>query len=388
MSFMRKIKKRILILTPFFSPNLGGVETHLNDLYEHLRTNNFFVYVLTYQPLTTPVKGKTVEKKKNLEIHRFYWLSGNLFPRFEKLPPIFNFLYLTPYLGLKTFIFLLINKDKVDIIHGFGLNAAFIARCLKIIFGKKIVMSTEALYGYKRGTIFANICSWVLKGFDKILAQSEASKEEMIRIGVPEKKIKVFAHWVNQKKFKPGNKRKLKKQLGWDDKFTTLFLGRLIESKGIHVVLEVAKKTKKEINFKIIGDDGPELQKVKEAEAKLDNLEYIGRVSYENLPPYYGAADVFLYPALYQEDMSRAILELLSCGTPVINTNKGSGIYALDDSVAIITEPDPDEIKGKLEFLFDHPKKLTQMTKNCRPFAKKFGPSFAKIITKAYEEIS
>jgi len=161
----------------------------------------------------------------------------------------------------------------------------------------------------------------------------------------------------------------------------------LIELKGIHVVLEVARKTKREINFKIIGDDGPELQKVKEAEAKFGNLEYIGRVPYENLPPYYAAADVFLYPALYQEDMSRAILESLSCGTPVINTNKGSGIYALDKSVAIITKSDPDEIREKLESLYKRPEELIEMGKNCIPFSKKFGHRLANIITDSYNKL-
>lgn len=282
---------------------------------------------------------------------------------------------------------MLANQDKVDIIHAFGLNAAFIARWMKIFFGKKIVMSTETLYDYKKGSVFANISSWVLGGFDKILAQSETSKEEMVRIGVPRRKITVFAHWVNQDKFKPGNKKRLKKKLGWEEKFTVLFLGRLIPQKGVGIFLKVAQGTKKDIAFKIIGDDGPELAKVRAVEKKINNLKYLGRVSYQKLPPYYGAADVFLYPALYKEDMARSILEALSCGTPVINTNKGSGIYTLDASVAIVTKPNPREIKEKLEFLCDHPEKLAQMTQNCRSFSKKFGSNLAKIITRAYEKV-
>lgn len=384
---MRKAKKTILILTPVFSPNLGGAETHLDDLCDYLTTNNHRVFVLTYQPITTPIKGKSLERRKNLEIHRFNWISGDLFHKFENLPPIFNFLYLTPYLFLRTFIFLLSNQDKIDIIHAFGLNAAFIARWMRVFFGKKIVMSTEALYNYKKGSLFANISSWVLRGFDKILAQSEASKEEMVRIGIPRGKITVFAHWVNQDKFKPGNKRKLKKKLGWEEKFTVLFLGRLIPQKGVGIVLKVAQETKRDIAFKIIGDDGPELARVRAVENKIDNLNYLGRIPYPKLPPYYTAADVFLYPALYKEDMARSILEALSCGTPVINTNKGSGIYALDDSVAIITKPDVAEIKEKLEFLYDHPQRLDRMSQNCHVFAKKFGPNLARIITRAYKEV-
>lgn len=359
----------------------------MDDLCEYLVDEGHRIYVLAYQPLATPIRGKGLEKKGDLEIHRFGWISGNHFSEFEKFPPVFNFLYLTPYLFLRTFYFLFSKRDEVDIIHAFGLNAAFIARWVKIIFKKKIIMSTEALYEYKKGTIFSAVCSWVLRGFDGILAQSEASKEEMVGIGVHRKRIKIFSHWVNQNKFKPGDKKEFKKKLGWEDKFTVLYLGRLISQKGIRVFLEVIEKTKENIAFKVIGDDGPELPAVEAAEKKLVNLEYVGRVPYQKLPPYYTAADVLLYPALYKEDMSRAILESLSCGTPVINTNNGSGIYALDDSVAIIIRPDTGKIAEKLKFLYEHPKRLNIMSKNCRKFAQKFGPRLAEVITNCYKEL-
>jgi len=377
-------KKRVLILTPFFSPNLGGVETHLDDLCNYLTSRSYFVYVLTYQPLATPVKGKGLEKKKNLEIRRFNWPGYNLFDKLEKLPPIFNFLYLTPYLFLRTLIFLLTHYREIDVIHAFGLNAAFVARFMKIIFGKRIVMSTEALYGYQKGTVFTNISVWVLKGFNKILAQSEVSKDEMVKIGVPAEKIDVFSHWVNRRRFKSGSKVEFKKQLGWEDKFTVLYVGRLIPQKGIDVFLKVVEKTKEQINFKIIGNDGLKLPKVKKAEKKFKNLDYIGRVSYGDLPPYYAAADVFVYPALYEEDMSRAILEALSCGTPVISTNRGSGIYTLVPEVAFVTRADAEKIRQKINFLSRYPQKHRQMVKNCRRFSKKFGPILARKITEAY----
>lgn len=386
-SFHGKVEKKILIITPGFRPNLGGVETHLDDLCEYLRTRNYFVYVLTYQPLITPVRGKGVEKKRNLEIHRFGWFGHSLFNKFAEYPPIFNFLYLTPYLFLRTFLFMLTHRKEIDIVHAIGLSSSFIARFMKVCFGKSIIMSTENLYYFKQGSVFAKVARWVWGGFDRILAHSDASRDELVGIGVPKEKITVFTHWVNQNRFKPGDKKELKKKLGWQDKFTVLFVGRLASEKGIGVVLDLVKKCQKDIAFKIIGDDGLLLPEVKEAEARLDNLEYVGRVPYDKLPPYYGAADVFLYPALYEEDVSRALLEALSCGTPVINTNKGSGIYALKPSVSFVTSASVDEIQEKIELLYEDPKLLRKMTKNAPVFAKKFGPDLAKIITQAYKEL-
>ena len=42
-----------LIITPFFRPNVGGVETHLDDLVYELNNLNFRTLVLTLSPVTT-----------------------------------------------------------------------------------------------------------------------------------------------------------------------------------------------------------------------------------------------------------------------------------------------------------------------------------------------
>ena len=60
-SFMTNNKKGILILTPFFSPNIGGVESHLDDLVTALDQQGYLVFVQTYSPLTTE---KTLSKKE------------------------------------------------------------------------------------------------------------------------------------------------------------------------------------------------------------------------------------------------------------------------------------------------------------------------------------
>lgn len=374
---------KILLLTPFFTPNLGGVESHLDSLCDVLVDKNIKVVVITYQPLTTPAIGKSYEKKRNLEIYRVPWFRGNIFNQFLKLPAIFNFLYLTPRLLVQSFFYLLAHSKEIDVIHAYGLNAAFIARILKLVFKVRIVMSTEAIYNYQQKSVFSQVIKWSLNGFDRVLAQSEASKEEMVGIGVNENRIDVFHHWINQKKFKPLNKKREKKKLGWENKFTAIFIGRLIPIKGISIFLEVAKNVK-EISFKVVGDNGPELERVKKAEKALKNLKYLGPIPYNKLPSYYAASDVFIYPALYEEDMSRAILDSLSCGTPVINSNPGSGAYKLPRNVAFIVKPTVKEVCAIL--VNSHRNQWSKMAKQAPIFAKKFGPKMAKIVISSYQK--
>lgn len=377
-------RKNVLILSPFFRPNVGGVETHLDDLCEYLRTHNHQVYVLTYQPITTKAKGERIEKREGLEIHRYWWLGFNLFHRLARYP-LLNFLYLTPHLFIRTFCFLLLKKRKIDVIHAQGLNAAVIAKFMKIIFKKRAVMSTQALYSFQRGSSFARLTRWILSSLDKIIAESHESKKELIEIGIPESKISVFSHWVNQERFKSRDKEKCKARLGWQDKFIVLFVGRLIPIKGAATLLEVAKRIKEKITFAFIGDAGPQLGLIQEAARKMPNVIFVGGVDYRDLPLYYNASDIFIIPSQYEEGVARVMPEALSCGTPVIGSRRGSIPSVLNSSVAILVEPTVEEIKKAIEFLYRNPQELNRLIQNCRPYAEaRFSLNNAKIITDNY----
>ncbi|NIM46333.1 MAG: glycosyltransferase, partial [Nitrososphaeria archaeon] len=120
-------KKGVLILSPFYAPNVGGVETHLSDLTCCLQRDGYQVFVLTYKPLTSKVK-KYLKHEKNgdLEIRRLWWFGNNLFGRFEPYP-LLEFLYLTPWLLIYSSVFIFRKRSKIDIIHAHGLTASLIA---------------------------------------------------------------------------------------------------------------------------------------------------------------------------------------------------------------------------------------------------------------------
>ncbi|RLI71487.1 hypothetical protein DRO97_09825, partial [Archaeoglobales archaeon] len=238
---MNNSKKTILILSPFFRPNIGGVETHLDDLCEYLRRRGHKVFVITYQPLTTKAKGQKLERKENLEIRRIRWFGYNWFHKLEPYP-IFEWLYLFPGLFVYTFLFFLKYRNKIDVIHAHGLISALITKILAKVFNKRSVVTIHAVYGFKGGSIFSKFIKWILSSFDVIFALSIQSEKELIRIGLKNDKIKVFTHWVDQFVFKPLNKEECKKKIRWENKFIVLLVGRLIEIKGIYLLIEAAKK--------------------------------------------------------------------------------------------------------------------------------------------------
>lgn len=378
------VKRGILILTPFFRPNIGGAENYLYDLCEYLRTHNYRVYVLTYQPLTVKIKARSREAGENILIRRINWFGYNLFHRLEPYP-VLEFLYLTPCLLIYTFFFLLRYRGKIDVIHAQGLNAAFIARLLAKLFGKRAVASTCAVYNMDGKSVFSKLAGWALSGMDKVLALGDYSRRELLRIGVPEAKLSVYYLWIDQKKYLPMDKPAAKEKINLNGKFVVLFVGRFIKIKGIEALVEVAKAVDRRINFIFIGDESHLLSYLEQESAQRENIILVKGISGEQLIPYYQAADVLVVPSQYDEAFGKVIIEALSCGTPVIGSNRGAIPDILKGPVGRLIEPTAENIKKEIEYLYNNPGVLAGLTGNCRSYAEQnFGETNTEVITKSY----
>ncbi|MCG2711494.1 MAG: glycosyltransferase family 4 protein [Candidatus Omnitrophica bacterium] len=361
---------RVLILTPFFRPNIGGVESYLDDLCENLRVNDYKVYVVTYQPLTARIKAQKIEKKENLEIYRFSWFGYNLFHKLEPYP-LLEFLYLTPYFFICTFLFMLKKGKDIDVIHAQGLNAAFVAKFIAGIFRKRSIISTCAVYNFKKKSLFAKVVKWTLKGFDKILPLANFSKAELIDIGLPENKMDTYYLWVDQNKYIPKDKEQIKERLSLKGEFIVLFAGRFIKLKGADIILDIARTIQKPIKFVFIGDEGPLLESIEKNARENKNVMLVKGIRGRELIPYFQAADIFVIPSQYDEAFGKVIIEALSCGTPVIGAKRGAIPDILDKSVGRVVVPDAKNIKKEIEYFYDNRDELAKLTVNCREYAQK-----------------
>lgn len=377
-------KTGVLIVTPFYEPNIGGVETHLKDLTDYLRKDGRYrIYVLTYQPITTHTKAATIEKNGPLEIIRIPWIGYNLFHKLEPYP-ILEFLYISPALFFFTFIFVLSCGKKISTIHAQGFNAAFIGCIIAPFFAKRLVISIHAIYNLNPFLCLSKLIRWTLKKAYRVLTLSVASKTELIKIGLGKELIDVYTYWVDQERFSSIPQAIARKHLGWADKFTVLFVGRLIEKKGPDILLKVAEEISEEIIFVFIGD-GPFEKTIKKASINSSNVKHIGKVENIDLPFYYSAADVLCVPSKYEEGFGRVILESLSCGTPIVASNRGGMPEAVDESVGMLVEADAMSFKEAILKLFNNREKLNILRNNCRSYAlKRFSAANARIITDTY----
>jgi glycosyltransferase involved in cell wall biosynthesis len=352
--------KNILIISPFFSPNIGGVETHLDDLVDALNQSDISSVVLTYSPLTTPGTKWTFRQTVGLcRIFRFPWFGKNLFHRLE-IYPLFDFLYLTPYLFFISFFWMCFHYQQIDTIHSHGINAAFIGDIIAHIFHKRHINSTHAIYENISG-FSKHVSVFVYNHTDTILCLSKKSLSQLRLWGVNRQLLKPYRYWINLDIFR------LSKQV--PKNFTVLYAGRIISKKGIPQLLEAAFKLPN-IKF-IFAGTGPFQQILIDRSHLCKNITYLGPIPNRELPRIYRQASIFCLPSQYTEGYGRAVMEAVASGLPVIGSNLGSIGEALDSSVSILFKPTVQNIIHYIRYLSENSLIYNNLRKSCRPYALK-----------------
>lgn len=384
----------IFQLTPFFSPNVGGVETHLDDLIGFLGKKNYKTIVLTYQALTGKVRGKRNEVKKNLEIIRIPWFS-NLFYKTQR-SPLLHFLYLTPCLLFYGLAFMIRRGGDIDIIHAHGINAAYVGAIIKILFGKPLAISMHVEINLKKNSLLTKALLWPLSKANKVLVLTQSSKEKLEALGINKDRTVVYSYWVDQDKFIPRNKEEVRARLGIkSDKFVALFVGRLAEEKGVRLVLEAAEKLK-DLDLYIAGGGSLEGE-VKKYSKKLRNIHYLGVLANDDLPLYYNLSDVLVVPSLvknprptFEEGVPRVIIEALSCGLPVVGTDNGGVKEVIEKGkVGIVVKSTAEAFVSALQNLQKDSGVLGSFERNCRAYSvERFGPLKPGIFLNIYKRLN
>ncbi|HET7098879.1 MAG TPA: glycosyltransferase family 4 protein [Patescibacteria group bacterium] len=359
--------KEILVVSIGFSPNLGGIETHFDDLVKALDDRGWKTWVLTYMPITTKVKAKLYEKRgNNIKILRVPWF-GNLFYKLVG-NPILEFIYLVPGLFFALPFFLLVKGKNIKVIDSHGLIAGFISVFWGKIFSKRIITTTHSIYNFPKRGFYRNFSFWIFNNSNKVLTLSKQSRKEILELGIPENKINVFKYWIDLNKFQ--EIKNAKKILSWDDNFTVLFVGRLVPEKGIIELLSAASMWNKKIELRLAGG-GPLENEIRKMAKKYRNIFYLGAISQHELPKYYSAADLLIVPSVSEEGFGRVILESLACETPVLGSNRGAIPEAMDSTVGKLIDISPDTIKESVEYFYSNPRELNKLSKNARKYALK-----------------
>lgn len=343
------------MLTPFASPNRGGVETHIDALIAALARRDIWVTLLTHQPLVAPVRAPSREALPNGEVIRIPWFGRGWHPRIEPYAPLV-FAYLVPGLLAGALRHRIRHSAAFDVIHAHGLAAAAAALGMRWTGARQpIVVSMHAIYELRRRGLLARAVQFLLRRADRVLTVSEASRQELLALGLDPARVTAHQHWVDLKVFRPRSQRESRARLGWPESAPTcLFVGRLLRKKGVGIVLDLARRLP-DVQFRVLGAEGDMGAEVAEAAAAYANLTLMQDPSgppaqrLDTIATIYAAADVLLVPSQYEEAAGIVVLEGGAAGTPIVASNLGGLREAVTPEIGRLVEPSADAFAAALQ---------------------------------------
>ncbi|AYO21202.1 glycosyltransferase [Vibrio owensii] len=143
-----------------------------------------------------------------------------------------------------------------------------------------------------------------------------------------------------------------------DERMKLLFVGRMVEDKGIFDLIDVIFELKNNYKLKFVGD-GPDFEKAREKVRLLgleDSIEFTGQLPHKSLSEVFSNSDLIVVPSNNNyEGFPRVIMEAWSFNKPVVVSNVG-GINAFVkdmDNGLIIKGGDKEDLKNALLKLVD-----------------------------------
>lgn len=353
---MKKIN--ILLLTPFFHPHIGGSQRYMEEIYSELikRHREVSIDVLCYN---TDGVSKTSNYQR-LNITRINCL--NIITGQFTLPD-----------PLSLIKYLYQNRHKYDLIHCSTrfFDTAWWGPFYARLINKPVILTDHCAYhpghrnfliSYISKLIDLTLVKYALSFYTKIISTNYATKE-FIK-SVFRQNSEVLYGGIDSQVFKPSLKKVRELHI--------IFVGRMIDSKGVRLLFNYAKINPK-IKFTLAGP-GYLKQDLRELVSKqnLRNINIPGKLKKNEVADLMRSANILVHPSFHSEGFPNILTEAGASKLAVIATDTGgSSEIILDKKTGILIKPrNQEQLNRALDLLIKDEKLRKQYALNLYSYVK------------------
>lgn len=347
---------RILCVSDFFHPNVGGVESHVYELATNLIAlgHTVIVYTHAYETKDATYVGRHVlggprRPSTQQTKHRghppaitVYYVPRLPVYQSATLPTIFGSLY-----NLRK----VIRRERIDLVHA---HQAFSAMANESIvhartMGIPAVFTDHSLFGFAdpASILMNKALKFSLADVQRVICVSHTSRENtVLRACVPPSRVYVIPNAVDMDTFYVDDVARLERNGGRAglearDR-TVVVMSRLVYRKGIDLlvrVIPIVCRQFPDVRF-VIGGDGPkrdELERMVEASGLQGRVELAGLVEKEDVRGFLSQGSIFLNCSL-TEAFCVALVEAAAVGSLVVSTAVGGVPEVLPEDMMVLAE--------------------------------------------------
>jgi phosphatidylinositol alpha-1,6-mannosyltransferase len=354
------------MITELFLPTKGGTAVSFDDDFRRLGGKEIHI-------VTADVPGAAdFDRTQPNTIHRI------ALKRVPWLKPESLLIYLKM---LVQSAILVASCRFVAIFAGRVLPEGFVAWMLARVSDRPVLVYAhgEELTNWGRGRKFA-LMRFVFRHADAVLANSDFTRDTLTGLlGVDQGRIAVVYPTVDEERFQPDIPADaMREQIALrPGQSLILSVGRLQRRKGFDTVIRALALLRQrgiEAHYAVIGsgDDRDYLQHLAEDLGVFDCVHLLGHVSYEDLPRWYAACDLFAMPNRDidgdTEGFGLVFLEAASAGKPAIaGTAGGTASAVIDGLTGVRVDGEKVEaLADALERLLGDPAEAKRMGLNAR----------------------
>ena len=356
----KEARTRVLLLTDSFLPHAGGSREYYNNIYRSLVDLGDSEVTI----LTKKIPGW--KEFDNVASSQFFRIK-------RRFRPLASWKYSELPKGIGPFFHAVWHafRDSPAIVHAGdlyppGVTAMFLKKLLGLPY--VVYCHGEEIPQLDRYEYQPRVRNRIYMNADAVIAASEFTRNNLMKLGVPEGRICKIVPGVDSTRFRPMPRRAdLVERYGLYGKTTILTVARLVPRKGHQAAIAAFARVCDEFpnaHYLIVGKgpDESRLRKIVQDSGLNHRVTFAGYVGAEQLPDIYNLCDIMLMPNRQEEDgdvegFGIVFLEANAVGKPVIGGRTGGAVEAIvEGSTGFLVNPDdPEEIAGILRRLLANP---------------------------------
>jgi glycosyltransferase involved in cell wall biosynthesis len=245
-----------------------------------------------------------------------------------------------------------IRQAGVDLLHGMALVGPMVGACpvvitvhdLSFLFYPRSFPASKRLY-------LRAFTGMSVRRARRVIAISENTKRDVVQqYGISPDRVDRIYYGIDPI-FRPlpaGQVAEFRSQRGLPERFV-LFVGTLEPRKNVVRLIEAYAQLRDNCPpLLLVGGKGWLYDEIFARVGELDltdKVRFVGYVAGKELPWWYNAADLFVYPSLY-EGFGLPPLEAMACGAPVITSSVSSLPEVVGEAGLLV---DPDDVQALAE---------------------------------------